>query len=66
MDTDRITLASIFPALRRARFPILTIALTYLVAVLAGIGMVHGGVQFALNARDCIRRTGLQRQRRDH
>ena len=54
MDTDRITLSSIFPAIRRARLPILTIALTYLVAVLVGIGMAQGRVAFALNARDRI------------
>jgi hypothetical protein len=54
MDTDRVTFASIFPAIRRARIPILTIALTYLASVLVGIGMVHGGVPFALNARNDI------------
>jgi hypothetical protein len=54
MNTDRITLSSIFAAIRRARLPILTIALTYLAAVLVGIGMVHSGVAFGLNARDRI------------
>ena len=43
MDTNRISSASIFLAIRRARFPILTMALTYLVAVLVGIGMAHSG-----------------------
>jgi hypothetical protein len=54
MDTERINFSSVFPAIQRARFPILTVALTYLVAVLAGIGMVHSGVLFALHARDSI------------
>jgi uncharacterized membrane protein SpoIIM required for sporulation len=54
MNTDRITVSSIFPAIRRARFPILSIALTYVVAVLVGIVMAHSGVAFALNARDSI------------
>ena len=54
MDTGRIPLSSILSALRRARFSILSVALVYLVAVLTGIGMVHSGVPFALNARDRI------------
>ena len=54
METDRITLASIFPAIRRARLPILTIAATFLVSVLVGIGMAHLGVPLALNTRDSI------------
>lgn len=54
MDIGRITVPSIFPAIRRARLPILTIALTYLAALLAGIGMAHSGVSFALDARDNI------------
>jgi uncharacterized membrane protein SpoIIM required for sporulation len=41
-----------FAALTRARLPILSIALTYLLAVGAGIFMVHSGNQFALNYRD--------------
>lgn len=54
MASHRLTIPSIFQAVRRARIPILTIALTHLAAVLVGIVMVHGGVQFALNARDSI------------
>jgi len=54
MDTDRITLSSILPALRRARLPIFTIGLTYVLAVLVGLAMVHAGVSFALDARDSI------------
>ncbi len=41
-------------AVQRARLPILTIALTNVIAVLIGIGMVHSGVSFALTARDQI------------
>jgi hypothetical protein len=54
METDQITFATIFPAIRQARVPILTIALTYLIAVLIGIAMVHMGVPFALDARDTV------------
>ena len=54
MNTGWITFSSIFPALRRARFPILTIALTYLASVLVGIVMVHSGIPLALNSRDSI------------
>ena len=54
MEFNRFTLTSIFLAIRRARFPILTIALTYFAAVLGGIGMAHSGIPFALNARDSI------------
>ncbi len=48
------SVSSILPALKRARLPILTIALTYLVSVLVGIGMVHTGFAFAINTRDQI------------
>ncbi len=44
----------ILPALKRARLPILTVALTYLVSVLVGIGMVNTGFAFAVNTRDRI------------
>jgi uncharacterized membrane protein SpoIIM required for sporulation len=54
MNTNRITFSSIFPAVKRAKLPILSIALTYVVAVLVGIVMAHAGVSFALNARDSI------------
>ena len=39
-------------ALRRARFSILTIALTYILSVAAGMSMVHSGNEFALHYRD--------------
>ena len=39
-------------ALRRARFSILTIALTYVLSVAAGMSMVHSGNEFALHYRD--------------
>lgn len=63
MDTNRLTLSSIvsagwgaivWRAIRRARIPILTIAATYLVSVLTGIGMAHSGVPIALDTRDRI------------
>jgi len=43
---------NIFRALHRARFPILTIAATYLLAVLLGVAMVHWQNHFALARRD--------------
>ncbi len=43
---------SVRRALARARFPILAVALTYLIAVLAGALMVHTGNEFALSFRD--------------
>jgi hypothetical protein len=39
-------------ALSRARLPILTVALTYLLSVVVGLGMVHAGNDFALGYRD--------------
>ncbi len=41
-------------ALYRARFPILTVALVYLVSVVVGIIMVHTGNAFAISTRDQI------------
>ncbi len=45
---------SIFEALHRARFPILSIAVTYLVSLVAGILMVQMNVPFAVSTRDAI------------
>jgi uncharacterized membrane protein SpoIIM required for sporulation len=45
---------SVLASLRRAHKPILTFALTYLVAVLAGMAMVHAGNAFGLASRDRI------------
>ncbi|MGZ7064779.1 MAG: hypothetical protein ACXVI6_00335, partial [Candidatus Aminicenantales bacterium] len=45
-------MSNIFRALRRARYEILTIGLVYLLTVLAGAAMVHGGSSLALNSRD--------------
>lgn len=39
-------------ALRRARFAIGSVALTYVISVLVGLGLVHGGNTFALGYRD--------------
>ena len=39
-------------ALARARLPILAVALTYLISVLAGALMVHAGNEFAFSFRD--------------
>jgi hypothetical protein len=54
MEIDRLTFTSIFPAILRAKYPILTIALTHILAVLVGAVMVHAGVAFALNTRESI------------
>jgi uncharacterized membrane protein SpoIIM required for sporulation len=45
---------TIFRALQRARISILTVSLTYLVAIVAGIVMVHTGNTFAISYRDKI------------
>lgn len=47
-------LAAIQGALRRARWGILTIGVTYAVAVVVGIAMAHGGNTLALDRRDSI------------
>ena len=52
MKIDRSAIATIVPALKRARFPILSVALTYLVSVITGMVMVHLGNPFALRTRD--------------
>jgi hypothetical protein len=52
MKIDRSAIATIAPALKRARFPILSVALTYLVSVITGMVMVHLGNPFALRTRD--------------
>jgi hypothetical protein len=48
------TSQSILRALRRARLPIVTFAVTYLTAILIGIVLVHIGNDFALSRRDSI------------
>jgi uncharacterized membrane protein SpoIIM required for sporulation len=45
-------MANIVTAIQRARYSILTVALTYGVSVLIGIVMVHAGNPFALHYRD--------------
>lgn len=45
-------MTSIFRAIKRARYPILTVAGTYVLSVLAGLIMVHAGNAFALMYRD--------------
>ena len=45
---------SIFRALKRARSPILAVALVYFLAVTTGVVMAHGGSSFALTRRDAI------------
>ncbi len=47
-------IVSIGRALSRARIAILTVGLTYLISVVAGMIMVHTGNQFALDYRDSI------------
>jgi len=41
-------------ALSRARLPIIAVAVTYLISVTIGIGMVHSGNQSALSYRDNV------------
>jgi uncharacterized membrane protein SpoIIM required for sporulation len=53
MRADRL-LQSVALALGRAHIPILAFALTYLLAVLVGIAMVHSGNDFALASRDIL------------
>src|SRR5689334_12691265 len=55
METNtHITITSIPPALRRAKWPILTVGLTYLIAVLVGILMANAGATLAVGTRDRI------------
>lgn len=51
--TDRLA-GRVIRAFRRARVPILTVALTYALSVSAGMVMVHTGNEFALAYRDRI------------
>jgi len=50
----QISIGTIIPAVKRARIPILTVALTYGLTVVIGILMVNLHVQFALDYRDKI------------
>ncbi len=43
---------NVIRALRRARLPILVVALTYVASVLTGMAMVHAGNEFAVAFRD--------------
>ena len=52
-DTHSIV-AFVRRALRRARFAILTVALTYVISVSVGIVMVHSGNEWAITYRDRI------------
>ena len=45
---------SVLQALRRARVPILAVALTYAASVLVGMVMVHAGNTFAVSFRDSL------------
>jgi hypothetical protein len=45
---------AVLGALRRARWGILSVGLTYAVTVMVGIAMVHGGNTIALERRDAI------------
>lgn len=47
-----------FHAVRRARLPVATIALTYLVSLFIGMAMAHAGSRFALDRRDRLVRHG--------
>ena len=48
----------LFRAVRRARLPIVTIAITYFVFLAVGIAMAHAGSAFALTRRDILVRHG--------
>lgn len=54
MPSIKLALANAALALHRARGPILAIALTHVLAVLAGAVMVHAGNQAALSFRDSL------------
>ena len=56
--TFRVFDSVIFRAVRRAGLPIITIALTYFIFLLIGLGMVHAGSRFALDRRDRLVRHG--------
>ena len=45
---------AIADAVARARTPIATVAVTYLVTVVIGVALVHGGDRFALDKRDAV------------
>lgn len=45
-------MTNIFRAIQRARYPILSVAGTYILSVLVGLIMVHAGNTFALTYRD--------------
>jgi uncharacterized membrane protein SpoIIM required for sporulation len=53
-ETHLLSAKTIARALYRARLAILTVALTYLVAVIVGMIMVNSGSQFAIAYRDRI------------
>ncbi len=55
---SRIVEWPFFRAVRRARVPILTIALTYFVFFLVGLAMAHAGSKFALDRRDRLVKHG--------
>ena len=54
MPQFKLFVRSLSTSLRRARRPILVVALTYLVSVVLGILMAHAGNEFALSYRDEI------------
>jgi hypothetical protein len=49
-----MTPSAIFSAVRNARLPILSMAITYLVSVIAGIIMAHAGMSLAIDTRNRI------------
>ncbi len=54
MRFDSIKEHTFLRALHRARLPILTVALTYLLSFVVGAVMVHAGNKFALDRRDAL------------
>jgi len=54
MEKESSAGSKVVRALRRARFGILTIGITYVLSWGIGLGMVHAGNQFALSQRDRI------------
>lgn len=54
VPSNPICASPVFRAVRRAWLPIGSIALTYFVSLVIGIGMAHAGSDFALTRRDSL------------
>ncbi len=54
MDVLRTAVSRIERALRRARWPIVSVAATYVCSVATGIALIHAGNAFAVSQRDAV------------